>query len=49
MNAGFLRVTLETKRLKVDYLSVSFDDPPISAHGPRDSVTIETATAKTVR
>ncbi len=38
MNAGFLRVTAETKRLTVDYFSVSFDDPPMKSKQPWDSV-----------
>jgi predicted phosphodiesterase len=49
MNAGFLRMTAEAKRLTVDYFSVSFDDPPIKAQTPRDSVAIESPTARTAR
>jgi 3',5'-cyclic AMP phosphodiesterase CpdA len=45
MNAGFLRVTAGSERLKVDYFSVSFDDPPIKSQFPRDSVTIESQIA----
>jgi len=45
MNAGFLRVTAEAQRLKVDYFSLSFDDPPIRSRHPRDSVTIVSQTA----
>ncbi|ARN81809.1 metallophosphoesterase family protein [Methylocystis bryophila] len=50
MNAGFLRVTAEAKRLKVDYFSLSFDDPPRKSQNPRDSVVIECETvARTAR
>jgi hypothetical protein len=45
MNAGFLRLTAGAKRLKVDYFSVSFDDPPIKSRHPWDSVAIESQTA----
>lgn len=41
MNAGFLRVTASAARLKADYFSVSFDDPPIRSGSAKDSITIE--------
>jgi 3',5'-cyclic AMP phosphodiesterase CpdA len=47
MNAGFLRITAGHTCLKVDYFSVSFDDPPIQSRRARDTITIECAYTKT--
>jgi hypothetical protein len=41
MNAGFLRLTAGPERLTAEHFSVSFDDPPLTSQGARDSVFIE--------
>jgi predicted phosphodiesterase len=50
MNAGFLRVRVSAANLKLEYFSVSFDDPPVRSHHAIDSLTIESGkTQKTPR
>jgi hypothetical protein len=40
MNSGFLRLTADPEHLTIDYFSLSFDDPPVTSSGPRDSVSV---------
>jgi hypothetical protein len=48
MNSGFLRLTMDPEHLTIDYFSMSFDDPPVTSPGPRDSVSVRHRNTRTI-